>query len=217
MEYRCENTLPDATKECRTTGMTGSAHSELTKHALNGSGNVLPDGTVSVNKVLSDEMENNDTDNTGEQRLTMSSTTSTDSYPDTTATAATLCEATDVTSNNLSAETPSNKDVGTKLKNNTMNIPMDENFEEVPHGAKTAVLPDKTARPLTLLPEVNLHITQPMPENITSSIHESKESDQADLDMKEPIKPLDTEWQEETNHRPGRKYRNKHNSRNCNW
>ena len=36
-----------------------------------------------------------------------------------------------------------------------------------------------------------------MPENITSTTHESKESDQADLDMNEPIKPLDTERQEE--------------------
>ena len=85
----------------------------------------------------------------------------------------------------------------TKLENNTTNILIDENFKEVSHGTTTAVLPDETARPLTLLPEANLHITQQMPENITSSTHESKESDQADLDMKEPIKPLDTEWQEE--------------------
>ena len=36
-----------------------------------------------------------------------------------------------------------------------------------------------------------------MPENITSTTYESKESNQADFDMKEPIKPLDTERQEE--------------------
>ena len=36
-----------------------------------------------------------------------------------------------------------------------------------------------------------------MPENITSTTYESKESDQADFDTKEPIKPLDTERQEE--------------------
>ena len=129
--------------------------------------------------------------------MTISSTTSTDGYPDTTATASTLCEATNVTSNDLSAKTPSNKDVRTKLKNNTMNIPIDENLEEVSHGATTAVLPDETARPLTLLPEANLHMTLQMPENITSTTHESKESNQADLDMREPIKPLDTEQKEE--------------------
>ena len=36
-----------------------------------------------------------------------------------------------------------------------------------------------------------------MSENITSTTYESKESDQADFDTKEPIKPLDTERQEE--------------------
>ena len=178
VEYQCENTLPEATKESKTTSMTGSAHSESSKRAVNGSGNVLdktnnvnnsinelpddttpsgdmrpdetrnksvisditdqnkttsdvlPEDTVSENKVLSDETENNDTVNsdvllddtasvnkvlsdktenndtvkTGEQRLTISSTTSTDGYPDTTTTASTLREATDITSNDLSAE-----------------------------------------------------------------------------------------------------------------
>ena len=79
---------------------------------------VLPDDTVSENKVLSDETENNYTLNTGEQQLTISNTTSTDDYLDTTATASTLREATDVTSNDLSADTPSSKDVGTKIGNN---------------------------------------------------------------------------------------------------
>ena len=158
---------------------------------------VLPDDTVSENKVLSDETENNDTVNTGEQQLTISSTTSMDGYPDTTATASTLREATDITSNDLSAETPSSKDVRTKLGNNITNTTINENFEEVSLDATTAVLPDETARPLTPLPEANLHKTLQMPENITSTTHESKESDQADLDTNEPIKPLDTELQEE--------------------
>ena len=109
---------------------------------------VLPDDTVSENKVLSDETENNDTVNTGEQRLTISSTTSTYGYPDTTATASTLREATDVTSNDLSAETPSSKDVRTKLGNNITNTTINENFEEVSLDTTTAVLPDETARPL---------------------------------------------------------------------
>ena len=60
---------------------------------------VLPDDTVSENKVLSDKTENNDSVNTGEQQLTVSNTTSTDIYLDTTATASTLHEATDITSN----------------------------------------------------------------------------------------------------------------------
>ena len=271
VEYQCENTLPEATKEHTTTDMTGSSHSESSKHALNGSGNVLdktnnvnnstnelpddttpsgdmvldetgnksvisditdqnkttsdvlpddtvsenkvlsdetenndtvnsdvlPDDTISVNKVLSDETENNDTVNTGEQQLTISSTTSMDGYPDTTATASTLREATDVTSNDLSAKTPSSKDVGTKLENNITNTAINENLEEVSLGATTAVLLDETAHPLTLLPEANLHKTLQMPENITSTSRESKESDQADLDTNEPIKPLDTEQQEE--------------------
>ena len=48
VEYQCKNTLPEATKESTTTGMTGSVHSESSKHALNGSGNVL-DETNNVN------------------------------------------------------------------------------------------------------------------------------------------------------------------------
>ena len=111
VEYQCENTLPEATKECTTAGMTGSVYSESSKCALNRSRNVLdetnnvnnstnelpddttpsgdmvldetgnksvisdttdqnkttsdvvPDDTISENKVLSDEMENNDTVN----------------------------------------------------------------------------------------------------------------------------------------------------------
>ena len=48
VEYQCENTLPEATKECTTTSMTGSVHSESSKCALNGSGNVL-DETNNIN------------------------------------------------------------------------------------------------------------------------------------------------------------------------
>ena len=48
VEYQCENTLPEATKEFTTTGMTGSAHSESSKRALNWSRNVL-DETNNVN------------------------------------------------------------------------------------------------------------------------------------------------------------------------
>ena len=113
--------------------------------------------------------------------------------------------------------TPASKDVGTKLENNITNTTINENFEDVSLGATTAVLPDKTARPLNPLPESNLHKTLQMPENITSTTHESKESDQADLDMNEPINPVRYRTAGRTNHRPDRKYRNKHNSRNCNW
>ena len=158
---------------------------------------VLPDDTISVNKMLLDERDNNDTVNIGEQRLTASSTTSTDGYPDTAATASSLSEATDITSNDLSADTPSNNAIGTKLENNTTNTTINEKLEGMSHGTTTAVLPDETARPLILLPEANLHTTLQMLENTTSTTHESNESDQADLDTKKPIRRVDAKWQEE--------------------
>ena len=158
---------------------------------------VLPDDTVNENKVLSDETENNDTVNTGEQQLTISNTTSTDDYPDTTATASTLREATDVTSNDLSADTPSSKDVGTKIGNNITNTTINENIKEVSLDPTTAMLPDETTHPPTPLPEANLHKNLQTPENIASTTHESKESEHVDLDTNEPVKLLDTELQEE--------------------
>ena len=158
---------------------------------------VLPDDTLSENKVLSDETENNDSVNTGEQQLTISNTTSTDIYPDTTATASALHEAIDVTSNDLSAETPSSKDVRTKKGNNITNSTMKENIKEVSLDATTEILPDETLCPSAPLPEANLHDNLQMPENIISTTHESKESEHVDLDTNEPVKPLDTERQEE--------------------
>ena len=158
---------------------------------------MLPDDTVSENKVLSDETENNDTVNTGEQQWTISNTTSTDDYPDTTATASTLRKATDVTSNNLSANTPSSKDVRTKIGNNITNITINENIKEVSLDTTAAMLPDKTTHPSTPLPEANLHKNLQTPENIDSTTHESKESEHVDLDTNEPVKLLDTERQEE--------------------
>ena len=158
---------------------------------------VLPDDTVSENKVLSDKTENNYTVNTGEQQLTISNTTSTDDYLDTSATASTLCEATDVTSNDLSANTPSSKDVGTKIGNNITNTTINENIKEMSLDATTAMIPDETTCPSTPLPEANLHKNLQTPENIASTTHESKESEHVDLDTNEPVKPLDTEWQEE--------------------
>ena len=77
--------------------------------------------------------------------MTASSTTSTDSYPDTAATASSLREATDINSNDLSADTPSNNAIGTKLENNTTNTTINEKLEGMSHGATTAVLPDETA------------------------------------------------------------------------
>ena len=63
--------------------------------------------------------------------------------------------------------------------------------------ATTDMLPDKTTRPSTPLPDANLHNNKQTPENIISTTHESKESKHVDLDTNEPVKPLDTEWQEE--------------------
>ena len=158
---------------------------------------VLPDDTVSENKVLSDKTENNDPVNTGEQQLTISSTTSMDDYPDTTVTASTLLEATDITSNDLSVETPSTKDVRTKNGNNLTNSTTNENIKEVSLDATADMLPDKTTRPSTMLQEANLNNNLQTPENIISTTHESKESKHTDLDINEPVKSLDTERQEE--------------------
>ena len=158
---------------------------------------VLPDDTVSENKVLSDETDNNDSVNTGEQQLTVSNTTSTDIYLDTTATASTLHEATDITSNDLSTKTPSSEDVGTKKGNNITKSTTNENNKEVSLDATTDMLPDETMRPPTPLPGATLHNNLQMPDNIISTTHESKESKPLDLDSHEPVKPLDTEWQEE--------------------
>ena len=70
VEYQCENTLPEATKECTTTSMTGSVHSESSKCALNGSRNVLdetninnstnelPDDTTPSRDMIPDETRN---------------------------------------------------------------------------------------------------------------------------------------------------------------
>ena len=169
VEYQCDNSLPEATKEgtgLTTSEMTGSEQCESSKTTLSEPRNVpdetndvtnsakelpddttpsedvlpdetanksvlsdktdpikttsdvLPDDTVSESKVLSDETDNNDSVNTGEQHFSVSNTTSTDIYPDTTATASTLREATDTTDKDLSAETPSCEDVGTKKGNN---------------------------------------------------------------------------------------------------
>ena len=67
--------------------------------------------------------------------MSVSSIISTDSYQDTTGTASTLREATDVTSNDPASDTPSNNANGTKLENKTTNTTINENIEEVSHGA----------------------------------------------------------------------------------
>ena len=158
---------------------------------------VLPDDIVSENKVLSDETDNNDSVNTGEQQLTVLNTTSTDVYPDTTATASTLHKAIDITSNDLSAKTPSSEDVGTKKGNNITKSTTNKNNKEVSLDATTDMLPDKSPHPSTPLPDATLHNNLQTPENIISTTHESKESKHLDLDSHEPVKPLDTEWQDE--------------------
>ena len=158
---------------------------------------VLPDDTVSENKVLSDKTDNNDSVNTGEQQLSVSNTTSTDIYLDTTATASTLCEATDTTSKDLSAKAPSSEDVRTKKGNNITKSTTNENNNEVSVDATTGMLPDETTHPSTPLPDTTLHNNLQTPENIISTPHKSKESEQLDLDSQEPVKLLDTEQQEE--------------------
>ena len=77
--------------------------------------------------------------------MSASSIISTDGYPDTTGTASTLREATDVTSSNPASDTPSNNASGTKLENKTTNTTINENLEEMSHGTTSAVLPDETA------------------------------------------------------------------------
>ena len=158
---------------------------------------VLPDDTVSESKVLSDKTDNNDSVNTGEQQLSVSNTTSTDVYPDTTATASTLCEATDTTNKDLSAEMPSSEDVRTKKGNNIMTSTTNENNNEVSLDATTEMLPDKTTHPSNPLPDTTVQNKLQTLENINSTTHESKETKQLDLDSQEPAKPLDIERQEE--------------------
>ena len=189
--------LPDDTTSSEDVLLDETANKSVITDPNKTTSDVLPDDTVSENKVLSDETENNDSVNTGEQQLTVSNTTSTDVYPDTTATASTLHEATDITSNNLSAETLSSEDVGTKKENNITNSTTNENIMEVYLYATTDMLLDETMRPSSPLPDATLHTNLQMPENIISTTHESKESEHVDLDTNEPVKPLDTERQEE--------------------
>ena len=95
--------------------------------------------------------------------MTISNTTSTEVYPDTTATASTLHEATDITSNDLSAETPSSEDVGTQKGNNITNSTTNENIKEVSLDATIDMLPDETTCPSTPLPDATLHNNLQMP------------------------------------------------------
>ena len=76
--------------------------------------------------------------------MSASSIVSTDGYPDTTGTASTLHEATDITSSDPASDTPSNNTNGTKLENKTTSTTINENLDEMFHGATSAVLPDET-------------------------------------------------------------------------
>ena len=158
---------------------------------------VLPNDTVSESKVLSDKTDNNESVNTGEQQLSVLNTTSTDVYPDATANASTLHEATDTTNKDLSTEMPSSEDVGTKKGNNITTSTTNENNDEVSLDATTELLPDKTTRPSNPLPDATIQNNLQTLENINSTTHKSKETEQLDLDSQEPAKPLDIERQEE--------------------
>ena len=120
-----------------------------------------------------------------------------DIYPDTTATASTLHEATNTTSKDLSAVMPSSEDVRTKKENYIMTSTTNENNNKVSLDAITEMLPDETTCPSNPLPDATMHKNLETPENIISTTHESKESEQLDLDSQELVKPLDTEQQEE--------------------
>ena len=63
VEYQCEDTLPEATKDSTTTGVIGSAHDKSSKQALNGSGKVLDETNnvnSSTNELLDDTSPNGD-------------------------------------------------------------------------------------------------------------------------------------------------------------
>ena len=122
---------------------------------------------------------------------------STDIYPDTTATASTLHEATNTTSKDLSAVMPSSEDVGTKKGNNIMTSTTNKNNNEVSLDTTTEMLPDETMRPSNPLPDATIQNKLQTLENINSTTHERKETEQLDLDSQEPAKLLDIEWQEE--------------------
>ena len=138
-ETESKSVLPDTTDQNKT---TSDALPDKTKVLLDEMEN---NNNIVDSEVLPDKMDNNDTVNTEEQRLSASSIISTDGYPDTTGTASTLHEATDVTSNDPASDTPSNNTNGNKLENKTTDTTINENHEEMSHGATSAVLPDETA------------------------------------------------------------------------
>ena len=184
-----ENVLPDETAN-------KSMLSNTTDPSKTSNG-VLPYDTVSENNFLSDETKNNESVNTREQQLSVTSTVSTDTYPDTTATASTLHEATDTTNKDLTAEMPSNEDVGIKKGNNTTASTTIESDNEVSLDATTNILPDETIRPSIPLPDATVQTDLQTIENSNSTTHKNKETEQHDLDSQKPAKPLDIEWQVE--------------------
>ena len=72
-----------------------------------------------------------------------------------------------------------------------------ENNNEVSLDATTERLPDETTRPSNPLPDATVQNNLQTLENINSTTHEIKETEQLDLDSQESAKPLDIEWQEE--------------------
>ena len=117
-ETESKSLLPNATDQ---NNATKDALPDETKEISDGTGInnnivdsvVLPEDTTSVHKVLLDETDINDTVNIADQRLGTASIISTDSYPDTTRTTSTLCEATDVTSSDPSTALAENTEINT--------------------------------------------------------------------------------------------------------
>ena len=134
---------------------------------------MLPDDTVSESTVLSDETNNN------KHLLSVLNTTSTDMYPDTTATASTLHEPTDTPNEDISAKTLSSEDVDIKTKNNVTN----KINNDVSLDATTEVLPDETMCPSSPLPEATM-------QNSNSNTNVRQESVQMELDSQDSTKQM---------------------------
>ena len=127
VEYQCEDTLPEATKDSTTTGVIGSAHDKSSKQALNGFGKVL-DKTNNVNSSTNQLLD--DTSPNG------------DMVPDETENKSVLPNATDQNNTTRDALPDETKELSDETENNNNIV----DSEVLPDDTTSVhkVLPDKT-------------------------------------------------------------------------
>ena len=134
--------------------------------------NVLPDNTASGSIVLSDVTSNST------QQLSVSNTTSTDVYPDTTATTTPLREETDTPNEDI----PTANEVVT---NKTGKNRTDESKSDVFLVKRKEDLPDGMKCPSGPLPEATI-------KNTTSNLDERRDSIQVEVDSQDSSNSYDT-------------------------